>query len=393
MQTLKIDTVEDWLNTVAFSHSNSKNTRTNYKLIFGKFLNFIGKTADQLVNEYENTNDRTFKRTYGSYLKAWITQLQKADYAPRTISGHINIVKSFFKYNDLPLSFIPCGNGMVTFHNRDITKEEIVQILKLSDFREKAFYSLIAQTGLRPETLTKLKIGDLEKILDSDTPTPCLITVRQEATKGAYQGYFTFAPEESIKHLKEYLQTRKTPLNKDSLLFCMYNDESKPISPGVFSHLFRRVVMRLQKDNILSFETKRKDIEVKTKEDVLLRRHISRNELRLYNLRKFFRKYAGQAGADFVNFWMGHTSALGVDLHYFSRDVEFHRKVFIEKALPFLRIETHTPSETEKQIEELRKENAELRSRLENIERNRDNLAALLQRVTELEKKLNAPPS
>jgi integrase len=388
MQTLKIDTIEDWLNTVAFSHSNSKNTRTNYKLIFGKFLNFIGKTADQLIHEYENTNDRTFKRTYGTYIKAWITQLQKADYAPRTISGHINIVKSFFKYNDLPLSFIPCGNGMVTFHNRDITKEEIVQILKLSDFREKAFYSLIAQTGLRPETLTKLKIGDLEKILDPDTPMPCLITVRQEATKGAYQGYFTFAPEESIKHLKEYLQTRKTPLTKDSLLFCMYNDESKPISPGVFSHLFRRVVMRLQKDNILSFETKRKDIEVKTKEDILLRRHISRNELRLYNLRKFFRKYAGQAGADFVNFWMGHTSALGVDLHYFSRDVEFHRKVFNEKALPFLRIETHTPSETEKQIEELRKENAELRSRLENIEQSRNSIAALLQRVTELEKKL-----
>jgi hypothetical protein len=100
-----------------------------------------------------------------------------------------------------------------------------------------------------------------------------------------------------------------------------------------------------------------------------LRSHISRGELRLYSLRKFFRKYAAQAGPDFVNFWMGHTSSLGVDLHYFSRDVEHHRKQYAEKAMPFLRLETATPSETEQQIEELRGENAVLKGQVDKLQR------------------------
>jgi predicted transcriptional regulator len=65
---------------------------------------------------------------------------------------------------------------------------------------------------------------------------------------------------------------------------------------------------------------------------------------------------------------MGHTSSLGVDLHYFSRDVEHHRKQYAEKAMPFLRLETATPSETEKQIEELHKENVMLKDELTKLQ-------------------------
>ncbi len=380
MQQFQIDRVEDWLNTVGFSHSNSKNTRVNYRIALNKFLSFIGKTADQIINEYEATDDRHFKQLYGAAIKAWIGELQKTDYAARTVSGHINVVKSFFKYNDLPLSYLPTGNGLVEFHNRDINREEIAEIIKIADFREKAFYSLIAQAGLRPETLCKLRISDFEKLLDPNTPNPCLITVRQEATKGAYQGYFTFAPEESIKHLKNYLEKRKNPLTKDSWLFCMVDDESKPVSPGIFSHTFRRVVMNLQKNHVLSFETKTKNLDVKTKGGELLRKQVSRNELRLYNLRKFFRKYAGQAGSDYVNFWMGHTAKLGVDIHYFSRDVEYHRKIFVEKAMPFLMIETAqlTSFETvlelknqlkakDSEVQELREKNVELSQKIDKV--------------------------
>jgi hypothetical protein len=138
--------------------------------------------------------------------------------------------------------------------------------------------------------------------------------------------------------------------------------------------------MNLQKNHVLSFETKTKNLDVKTKGGELLRKQVSRNELRLYNLRKFFRKYAGQAGSDYVNFWMGHTAKLGVDIHYFSRDVEYHRKIFVEKAMPFLMIETAqlTSFETvlelknqlkakDSEVQELREKNVELSQKIDKV--------------------------
>jgi len=48
-----------------------------------------------------------------------------------------------------------------------------------------------------------------------------------------------------------------------------------------------------------------------------------------------------------------------------SQCVEHHRKVYEEKALPFLRLEKPTPLEIEKQVDELRNEVKELKRRLE----------------------------
>ncbi|MDH5795226.1 MAG: hypothetical protein OEZ24_03870 [Candidatus Bathyarchaeota archaeon] len=72
---------------------------------------------------------------------------------------------------------------------------------------------------------------------------------------------------------------------------------------------------------------------------------------------------------------MGHTVREGVDEHYRPTDVEFHRKLYAEKAMPFLRLETATPTETEKTIEELR---AQLKERDKEI-------AALKGTVTKLQ--------
>jgi hypothetical protein len=120
-------------------------------------------------------------------------------------------------------------------------------------------------------------------------------------------------------------------------------------------------------------------------------------EIRLYNLRKFFRKMANQAGFENVEYWMGHTGP-GVDSSYRPRDPEFYRKIYAEKAAPFLRLETATPSETEKQIEELRQENVVLKDqltqsmmklndqekKLTDLERSREDLEKLLQRALPL---------
>ncbi len=382
-----VNVLDTWLSTVGFSHSNSKSTDITYRINFQKFLDFIEKTPEQILTEYEKSTDRRFKRKYAQYAKALIGILQKQGYSPSTVNSVVAAVRSFFKYNDLPLGFVPSGSNLIEFHNRDISREEIQEILKIAGVRERTFFCMMAQSGLRPSTIVQLKMKDVEAILEEDTPIPCKITVSQKNTKGKFQGYFTFMGKESVTYLKDYLKTREKRVTPKDYLFVKFGHNDKPISAGVMTHLFRRVLLKLKDKGIVEFETGRKDMQIETRQHEPLRDSVTRSELRLYNLRKFFRKYAGQAGNDYVNFWMGHTSALGVDLHYFSQDIEYHRKQYEEKAMPHLRLETATPSETDKIIQSQAEEIKYLRTKIEELEEIRDIFKLFSKRLEELEKK------
>ena len=354
----KFSIVENWLSTVGYSHSNSEQTRAMYQVNLQKFLDFIEKTPEQIVKEYERASDRKFKRLYAQYLMSLIRELQKKNYAPSSISSAVNTVRSFFKYNDLPLGFVPSGSNLIEFHNRDIEKNEILEILRLANVRDRAFFCMMAQSGLRPSTIANLKIKDIEGILEENTPVPCKITVRQENTKGKYSEYFSFMGQESVSYLKSYLKTKNRKLTPEDYVFTKFGEkhEETSLDPAILTHIFERLVLKLREKNVLSFKTSKKEMPIETKNHEPLRDHISRSELRLYNLRKFFKKFAAQAGGEYTAFWMGHTSSLGVEIHYLNRDAEFHRKLYKEKAMPHLRLETTTPSESEKQLEQLRKE-------------------------------------
>jgi len=130
------------------------------------------------------------------------------------------------------------------------------------------------------------------------------------------------------------LNTRRN-LVSQSYLFVNKHKSSgkeKPLTTTAISAMFNRTVRTLNEKGVLDFkERKGKPAE-----------------LRLYNLCKFFNRGAAPAG---------HKQ--GVVDNYISKDVEHHRKLYTEKAMPFLRIETPQPTETEKTITELREQIAE----------------------------------
>ena len=361
------EAIKRWLDTVSYSHSDSNGTSLAYETSLTNFLEYCGLTAEQIINDYEASDDRVFKRKYAQLIMGFIGDLRRKDYSPGSVTTKVHAVRSFFKYNDLPIGYVPSGSSLIEFHNRDIQKGEILEVLALANVREKAVFCTLAQSGLRPDTVANLRIKDVEGILEESTPTPCKITVRRENTKGKFQEYFSFIGRESVDYIKDYLKTRGK-VDAESYLFTASGHEDKPLRADVETHLFRRILEKLSRRNVVSYVSKRKDMKVETKGKKLLRDHITRNELRLYCLRKYFRNVAGGAGNDFVNFWMGHMSSLGVDLHYFSRDVELHRKQYTEKAMPHLRLETATPSETEKQIGKLASENKALQERIVTLE-------------------------
>jgi integrase len=373
------DYVQTWLDSVAISHSGAKGTQARYRYELDLFLKYINAKPEDIMADYNSMRERDFKQKYAQALKSYAGSLMRQNYAPGSISNFVYGVLSFFKHIDLPIGYVPPVRYRAVFHNRDIEASEIVKILEVSAPRERAFYTFMAQSGLRPTTICNLQLKHIEPDFSSGS-VPCLVKVPEEITKGQYHGYITFIGEDAVRYLKAYLNTRRK-LTKDSYLFVNYGTENCMIFNTV-SSLFRKAVRILKEKGVMDYDQKKADRPA---------------EIRLYNLRKFFRKMANQAGFENVEFWMGHTGP-GADSSYRPRDPEFYRKIYAEKAAPFLRLETATPSETEKQIEELREENVALKDqltksmvklndqerKLTDLERSREDLEKLLQRALPL---------
>ena len=363
---VKIDALTSWLDNVAYSHSGSQHTTINYKRNFQHFLDFIEKKTEDILADYDNSTDREFKRRYARLLRAWIGTLNREGYANLSISAIVGAVESFFKYNDLPLGHVPKARGFITYHNRDITKEEILHILSVARPRERAYFTFMAQSGLRPYTISKLRIKQLQPDLEKGT-MPLKIEVPQDIAKGKYKGHFTFIGEDAVHYLKDYLKTRPN-LTSESYVFVSYKKPELPLDPKVVSHIFQALAKKLRAKGLLKFEQREKG---------------KPNQIRMYNLRKYFRKFANQAGFEFVQFWMGHVVQAGQEEHYRPKDVEFHRKIYKEKAMPFLRLEQSTPTETEKVIEDLRTQLVERNGTVRELE---GRIQSTEEKLVELEK-------
>ena len=329
----KFDVVQTWLDNVAYSHSHSKSTREGYSRNFRRFCDFIGKLPEEILAEYQTLEERTFRQKYSQYLRGWIAHLCSHGYTNNSVSVMSAVIVSFFKYSDLPLGHIPSARRKVVYHNRDITKEDILNIMSVAHPRDRAFYVLMAQSGLRPYTICLLRMKHIQPDFDNGV-VPCKIDIPEEIAKGQYRSHFSFIGEDALKHLRDYLKTRSN-LTSESLLFTQHGSE-KPLDRRTVTHRFRDAVLKLKKKGLVEYSQKAK---------------AKPGTIRLYSLRKFFRKEAGHAGFEYVQFWMGHIVSEGQEEHYRPSDVEHHRQLYREKAMPHLRLEEATPSETDKLIE------------------------------------------
>jgi len=353
----KFDVVESWLDNVAYSHSKSVNTRDQYKRRLQLFCDFIEKSPKQILAEYEGMSEREFRRRYAQYVRGLIGDLTNRNLASTTITGIVVATKSFFKYNDLPLAFVPSGKNRVQYHNRDLSKEEILQILKVSNVRDSGFFCMMAQTGLRPHTLANLKRKHIEPEF-SQGIIPCKVEVPEEISKGKFGAYFTFMSEETINYLKAYF-IRRGHMEPEDWLFTKAGSTDQ-INSKSMSGIFCRTVEKLKNQGLIDF---------------VQRSYGKPRTVRLYGLRKFFRKYAGHVGVEYVNFWMGHKTNYKAphipasDTHYFSReDVEFQRQLYERIAMPNLRLDSATPTEREAEIVDLRKKNEYLLRQIERLQ-------------------------
>jgi integrase len=351
MQT-KYDVVQSWLDTVAYSHKVNESTPYNYRHNLAAFCEFIEATPEQILAEYESSDEKEFKRKYARLVKSFISQHFQNE-TVGTLSTRVTAIRSFFKYNDLPLGFVPLAKVRTIYHNRAIEKEEIAEIIKLSNLREKAFYAIMTQSGLRPETLCELQIKDVKFVEDPKKPA-LVITVPVEKTKGSYGDYVTCAGGESYRYLQTYFSKREKTGPEDLLFMAL--GEVGPASSKSISLLFQRTVDKLSSKGMIT--------EVKREKNKKAKNFGKPAEIRLYNLRKYFRNHCNMG--DDTQYMMGHVS--GVDGHYKQQDPEDLLKNYLDKAYDALRIESETPGQLVDELTNYKETNEQLKKRVKDLE-------------------------
>ena len=70
------DPIEIWITTVAYSHSQSKSTAYEYKKNMQDYCKFTHTTPNKILTEYENSDEKTFKRKHSEQIQQWISKLE-----------------------------------------------------------------------------------------------------------------------------------------------------------------------------------------------------------------------------------------------------------------------------------------------------------------------------
>ena len=218
---------------------------------------------------------------------------------------------------------------------RNITADEINKITKLCQPRERAFFTIMRQSGLKPHFIKQLRIKSLEKILEQNTPIPCKIETPPKSKLGKTPN---FIGEEGVKYLKQYLATR-TYRTDESLLFTTYS-EDKEINTKDVSRTFRLAAYELRKKNF------------RAKDDKL-------DKLRLSDLIYFYRKNAKHYLEEAAN-----SPSL--------KDDEFFRELYKEKALPLLETETQIT------IDVIQRKDNQIRQMKQRIARDSEYISSIL---------------
>ena len=330
MQELK----NGWLNEVA----KSEETRRNYTGSIERFLEYTETTLEEIAKEWDSIEtyrqEKMFRKKWKRVVKTYKNHLlETGQLLKSSVDIYCSAVNSFFSWYEIPVR-VKITNHDVTYHNRDINVEEIDEIITHTpEMRDKAYYSMMKDSGLRPVVIKRLQYIDMKKDWEAEV-TPCKIDVPKEKNKGQYKKHYTFIGVETVEYLRKYFNQRygvgSNPSDED-LVFSQSLSENIPINTESENHIFCRIAMRLGIAKKRNIAGKRKAITQ-------------------YALRKFFRNNANnppEVDSVDVHFWMGHKLGMN-DEHYFSaQNIEKFRRKYA-KAYEYLKVSSAPDMHKEK---------------------------------------------
>jgi len=334
----------------------SEETVKGYKLKLERFFRHYGVNPDEVVAEWMQVKYDLRQRE--KYIDYWTDKIERyiynnfEDYAPKSRLNEMTAIVSFFKNccaRGIPVEPKREKHTFVKYHNRDIKREEIKRILEHSSERDKAFFLMMAESGLRPHTLAQLRYKHVKLDFEANR-VPMMIDLPSELLKDRVEHRWTFIGREGVKALRTYLK-KKLPLKNEDLIFTPRRKDAprKLLTRSTYSMIFSNLVVKL---GIVERTNGRKP-----------------KPIRLYCLRKYFMNNCRYDGFDhtFKEFWMGHKTT---QTHYISRDIERHREEYA-KAYENLRVyrdkEGPEISELRKRLRQLLEERADMQTKFSEL--------------------------
>jgi hypothetical protein len=256
-------------------------------------------------------------------LDDFVANLQAENLAPGSVSNHVKGVKALFRCNGLKLELPYSLSKRSVYEDRAPTPEDLQKMLDIADLRERVIITMLALSGFRTGTLTKLQYRHVKRDLERNM-IPIHIHIEAEITKGKYHDYDTFLGQEAAEYLKVYLEYRRKGSPTGRKHPEIINDESplirdgqsniiKPITTGRIHSVIHNLYV---KAGLLTSNPRGR-----------------RYDLRAHSIRKFYRTQLASLGVqtDYIEYMMGHTISTYHDIRM--KGIEFLRGIYISSGL------------------------------------------------------------
>jgi integrase len=302
---------------------------TLYQYVFGvhRFCKWMGERPDNTVRDA--LTNKSLVDLYVLKIDDFIGDLQAEGLAPGTISNHVKGVKMLFRVNGIGLTLPYRVPKSIRYPDRSPTPEELARIIDIADLRDKVIVSLLALSGVRIGTLTKLQYRHVKHDLESGI-VPVHMHIEAEITKGKYHDYDTFIGSEGVEYLKAYLRARrvgnerlesgrKRGMPAEEILDSspLVRNEHKTVVEAISPSTVHYVVQGLYR-----------------RAGLIERCGKARYDLRAHSIRKYFRTQLGAISTiptDYIEYMMGHTISTYNDVRM--KGVEFLRNLYASSGL------------------------------------------------------------
>lgn len=359
----------------------AENTQKNFLQGMRYYTDFIKKTPSELLDEAEAEIDNGVlmrKRKIKSYLLTFREWLKGQGYAPKTIHNHMVSAKSFYKSFDIDL---PQLNNRKQFqalpteeNGLNLEKENLKQILKHANLRNRAIILSTASSGLSQSDILDLQVEDFKRGFDEKT---MITTLQLRRIKTKYD-FITFLSPEATRAITDYLEYRnRKPKEKHPDIQAAYEKRRvrsdkdyifcKHDIPDSYLESLDEADRKLNAQGLMDMY---RELAKKTGMDT------DKGQwqiVRAHNLRKFFNSALLNNGADifFTDYLMGHKID-PVHEAYFKADPKKLKDRYM-RYLPYLALtdtetyilETEEYTQLKAENEKLKKMVCEIKSEME----------------------------
>lgn len=243
--------IEDWLS----ARAESDKTLIEYTrgiAAFQEFCQTRGKSFSQIVESWRAAHyagareEQVFLDQWQDLIRSYATYI-KPRYAPLSQKVFLTVPKSFFTFWKIPIDVNLPRHPCVLYHNQDLTKDQLRLILSKASQRDRAIFLLMAESGLRANTVVALKYWQIKQDYEKGM-VPLRILTPASEIKDHVGDRWSFIGEDGVKTLREYLEPRM-PLKDQDYVFATKKPsrvKGEQFTEASLSTIFRRITEQLR---------------------------------------------------------------------------------------------------------------------------------------------------